>query len=61
MPANIYCKVIKRQDGRYIFEGKSKGNNVPIFVSANSYSSLDDCDDAIEGLDLKRDGGDEEE
>jgi hypothetical protein len=39
--------------------GKSKGNHVPIVVSANSYSSLDDCDQAIEGFAPEHD--DEEE
>jgi uncharacterized protein YegP (UPF0339 family) len=59
MPGNVYFKKIKREDGRYVFVGKSKGNDVPIILSANSYSSLDDCDLAIEGLAPEHD--DEEE
>ena len=60
MPGNVYYEKLKRPDGRYIFVAKSKGNHVPIVVSANSYSSQDDCERAIDGLDPEHDDKDDE-
>ena len=55
MPYGVYYEVIKCQDGRYMFEIKSEGNNVPLAVSANFYSSQDECEQAAtDGLELKR-------
>ena len=46
MQLSVYFQTIEREDGSYVFVIKSKGNNVPIAVSAHSYSSLVDCDQA---------------
>ena len=52
MQSDVYFVKIKREDGSYVFVVKSKGNDVPIVASVNSYSSLAECEQAIEGLTL---------
>ena len=53
MQSDIYAEEIRREDGSYAFVVKSKANNVPIAVSVYSYSSLDECEQAIAGLTLE--------
>jgi hypothetical protein len=46
----IVISLKHRSDGNWYFAAKSKGNNVPLVVSANSYSSLNDCFSAAKGF-----------
>jgi len=52
----IIVSLKHRLDGNWSFDIRAKGNNVPLAVSPNSYSSLDDCLDAAKGLAQEQSG-----
>lgn len=56
MQSDVYFVKIKREDGSYVFVVKSTSSDVPIVASVHSYSSLDECEQAIEGLTLDHKG-----
>lgn len=60
MARYVYYEKVQKEDGRYVIEVKSKGTHETLMVSTNSYSSSDDCDRVIVGLDSENNGYDEE-